>query len=263
MLQRIIKHLGTKVRGIRQRKRATSEDRRLFDQQCEELGDQFDFLWSGYSGRMRGSRPTSYDSNHQNKRHFTWCAYVTRQLAKHRPQTILDVGSWGQFVFGLAASGADVTMVDIRDHPLASMFPFKFQQADVIDLPFENDSFDAVTFWQNLHHVGIGYNQNFDPLKAQTAVVEISRVIKPGGIGLLATRVKNGKTCLIYGGVRVTGVQDLQDMVTTAGLNFEDVHYVSGKSFLEINRSDVRDNVTLDGPGRGDFVLATLRKPLQ
>ena len=243
----------------RHREEATEEDWQLYNDVREEMQERFDFMWSGFSGRL--IKGNSYSSSHKNERQYTWCAYVTRKLAEHRPKTILDIGSWVQYVFGLAASGADVTMIDIREHPQASIFPFRYQQADVADLPFEDDSFAAVTIWQNLHHVGIGYNQDFDPDKAQKAIREVTRVLEPGGIALLSTRVKKGKSCLIYGGIRVTGIEHLEEMIADAGLTSEDVHYKSGRDFREISRDELTEEVGLRESQRGDFILATLRKP--
>ena len=54
-----------------------------------------------------------------------------------------------------------------------------FKQGSVFKLPYENDSFDVVTFWMVLEHL---------PNKSEgRALLEIKRVLKPGGFLLLST----------------------------------------------------------------------------
>lgn len=90
---------------------------------------------------------------------------------------VLDVGCWtGQFT-GLVAPLCQVTGIDInreaikfaqKHHPQAV-----FLLASVLSLPFDDNSFDVVTFWEVLEHLPKG--------EEKKAFKEISRVLKNKG----------------------------------------------------------------------------------
>ncbi len=91
---------------------------------------------------------------------------LTLLLARHLPQV--------QFV------GADLTAVLLADARTQAqtlgLSNVEFSEGDALDLPFENDSFDAVVSQTVLIHLG-------DPARA---VREMSRVLKPGGTFMAA-----------------------------------------------------------------------------
>ena len=102
-------------------------------------------------------------------------------------QSLLDVGCgqghWTRIVSQFLAKGAKVTAVDAdpkwaqEDNRINKFFVekeigFKIKQADVLELPFEDDSFDAVTCQTVLIHIE----------NPQNALQEMKRVLKPGGI---------------------------------------------------------------------------------
>ena len=89
---------------------------------------------------------------------------------------ILDLGSGpGNVAKALAGSGADVVGVDFCSGMVEvaqEKYPnIPFQEANGEDLPFENNTFDAVVCNYTVHHL------------AQPDLVfrEISRILKPGG----------------------------------------------------------------------------------
>ena len=105
--------------------------------------------------------------------------------------TLLDVGCgqchWTRLVSQFLEKGAKVTAVDAdpkwatENHNLREFFDereidFKVKKADVLDLPFADDSFDAVTCQTVLIHLE-------NPLNA---LREMKRVLKPDGILICA-----------------------------------------------------------------------------
>ena len=105
-----------------------------------------------------------------------WRAATVRAVAPKPGEKILDIAAGtGTSSAALAKSGADVTAADFspgmievgrRRHPNLT-----FVEADAMALPFDDNSFDAVT-------ISFGLRNIEDPKKALS---EMFRVMKPGG----------------------------------------------------------------------------------
>jgi demethylmenaquinone methyltransferase/2-methoxy-6-polyprenyl-1,4-benzoquinol methylase len=115
---------------------------------------------------------------------YRWRRVLIRELARVRPRTILDVAT-GTGDLALACTRiaeAQITAVDIAENMLALAREKKrkkcphvsltFLPADAAYLPFSSASFDACT-------IAFGV-RNFEDM--QTALKEIHRVLKPGGV---------------------------------------------------------------------------------
>jgi demethylmenaquinone methyltransferase/2-methoxy-6-polyprenyl-1,4-benzoquinol methylase len=108
-----------------------------------------------------------------------WRVATTRAVAPRAGETILDVAAGtGTSSASLARNGATVVAADFSEGMIEvgrarqAGNPFiRFVQADATDLPFEDDSFDAVT-------ISFGLRNIVDPKKA---LAEFFRVVKPGG----------------------------------------------------------------------------------
>jgi demethylmenaquinone methyltransferase/2-methoxy-6-polyprenyl-1,4-benzoquinol methylase len=108
-----------------------------------------------------------------------WRVATTRAVAPRAAETILDVAAGtGTSSASLARNGASVVAADFSEGMIEvgrrrqAGNPFiRFVQADAMDLPFDDDSFDAVT-------ISFGLRNIVDPRKA---LAEFSRVVKPGG----------------------------------------------------------------------------------
>ncbi|MFF2050361.1 demethylmenaquinone methyltransferase [Leifsonia sp. NPDC058194] len=108
-----------------------------------------------------------------------WRVATTRAVGPRAGEKILDVAAGtGTSSASLARNGASVVAADFSegmievgrrrqaDNPYVS-----FVQADAMQLPFEDDTFDAVT-------ISFGLRNIVDP---RTALAEFYRVTKPGG----------------------------------------------------------------------------------
>lgn len=105
-------------------------------------------------------------------------ALLREYLPKNKKLKILDVGCGpGAALLYLSRFG-DVTGVDLSDEALKfARRRGKVKKADISSLPFENGSFDAVVCLDVLYHAWVKDNNK--------ALLEIKRVLKPGGIFLL------------------------------------------------------------------------------
>ncbi|KQR50619.1 ubiquinone biosynthesis methyltransferase UbiE [Leifsonia sp. Leaf336] len=108
-----------------------------------------------------------------------WRVATTRAVAPRAGEKILDVAAGtGTSSASLARNGASVVAADFshgmievgRQRQAANPF-ISFVQADATDLPFDDDTFDAVT-------ISFGLRNIVDP---RAALAEFYRVTKPGG----------------------------------------------------------------------------------
>ncbi|TSC88498.1 MAG: Methyltransferase type 11 [Microgenomates group bacterium Gr01-1014_5] len=101
---------------------------------------------------------------------------------------ILDVGSrYSQVPLEMASLGHEVWALDIEEY-LFKHKNLKFVKGDIRKTKFERGFFDAVTIISTLEHVGMGETSYGDVEERDgdiTAMAEIRRVLKPGGIVLI------------------------------------------------------------------------------
>ncbi|PTL71570.1 bifunctional demethylmenaquinone methyltransferase/2-methoxy-6-polyprenyl-1,4-benzoquinol methylase UbiE [Rathayibacter caricis DSM 15933] len=108
-----------------------------------------------------------------------WRIATTRAVNPAPGERILDVAAGtGTSSASLARSGAHVVAADFSPGMIAvgrtrqaGDDRIEFVQADAMDLPFEDESFDAVTISFGLRNVA----------EPRTALAEFFRVVKPGG----------------------------------------------------------------------------------
>ena len=141
----------------------------------EQVAQMFDTISGGYDGM---NRVISFGID------VKWRKKVLKLVASKNPKTILDIATGtGDLAILMAETGAQkITGADIsegmmevgRKKVAAKHLSDKIQlvYGDSENLPFEDDSFDAIT-------VGFGI-RNFENL--EKGLTEILRVLKPGGI---------------------------------------------------------------------------------
>jgi SAM-dependent methyltransferase len=107
----------------------------------------------------------------------TWAA---RRIAEYRPARHVDVGSRVDLV-GFLTALTRVTFVDIR--PLAvEIEDLEPVAGSVLALPFADRSLESVSCLHVAEHIGLGrYGDPLDPAGTRKAVVELQRVLAPGG----------------------------------------------------------------------------------
>ena len=90
----------------------------------------------------------SYDNSYDSKRRFVSYWYQLREITDRKPKQVLEVGVGSGFVSNfLRSKGVMVTTVDIESdlHPDIV--------ADVVNLPFEDNSFEVVSAYEVLEHM--------------------------------------------------------------------------------------------------------------
>lgn len=110
----------------------------------------------------------------------------TKQYIKNK--NVLDIGSWtGPYEILIYNIAKQITAVDIEEKALKvlkkNLPRVNCVKAKSHKLPFKNETFDVVTFWDVLEHLPAGYEL--------TSILESARVLKKGGYLFLATPSKN------------------------------------------------------------------------
>lgn len=135
---------------------------------------------------------------------------------------ILDLGcSESILPLQLAPLGFNVVGLDMRMYPYQAD-NFHFVNGDILNLPFKENSFDAVCCISTIEHIGIGfYNDSLSDDKADVAAVkQIKKVLKPNGHLILTVP---------FGKYLVTKQQRIYDMDRLSelflGLTIKDIRY--------------------------------------
>ncbi|MDD5503708.1 MAG: class I SAM-dependent methyltransferase [Candidatus Omnitrophica bacterium] len=124
--------------------------------------------------------------------------FAIKQIsAMPAPCRVLDVGCMeSELPLFMAGLGYDVTGFDFRHYP-CRVPNFRFVQGDILDLPFDDNSYDAVTCISTIEHIGIGFYNDPKGMTSEPdikAMAQISRVLKPQG--LLVLTVPFGIFCV-------------------------------------------------------------------
>jgi len=153
-----------------------------------------------------------------------WRAATTRAVAPKPGERILDLGAGtASSSASFAASGADVVAADFSPGMLTEgkrrhghLPNLSFVEADATNLPFDDDSFDAVSMSYALRNVQ-------DPKKA---LAELLRVTKPGG-RLVINEFSTPPNPVFRGFYRFYNSQVLPRVARIAGTNSEAYDYLN------------------------------------
>jgi len=138
---------------------------------------------------MKSPKPMSFseevDKTEAKGEHKFYFSFTKKYIENKK---VLNIGSWtGPYeilIYNLAAS---ITSTDIEQKALDTLkknLPkVKIVNAPSHKLPFHNNSFDVVTFFDVIEHIPIGYEL--------ATLQEINRVLISGGYLFLATVSKN------------------------------------------------------------------------
>ena len=159
---------------------------------------------------------------------------------------VLDLGCMESALpLFLASLGFQVTGFDFRQYPYR-VPNFKFIQGSILDLPFEKESFDAVTCISTIEHVGIGfYSDPKDGLSSDIkGMAEIKRVLKIGGALILT--VPFGKPS-INNQQRIYDREELDRLLTGFSVDaikfFKNTQVLSGNNYWEEIPSDQAESL--------------------
>jgi len=155
----------------------------------EHYVGSFGFQWNTFSKSQLDSANGTTRSRDAFEEKTGW------QLSSLRGQRVLDAGcGMGRFAEVCAAAGADIHAVDLSTAVEAaarnlSHYPnASFYQADIMNLPFADETFDAIYSIGVLHHTS----------DTRKAFLSLTRLLKPGG--RISIWVYSTKLRMMFGG---------------------------------------------------------------
>lgn len=106
--------------------------------------------------------------------------WAFEHIVNNRPQYHVDVGSHHKYV-ALLSRILPVTMVDIRPLSLP-LDGLNFRKGNILKMPYEDGSVPSVSSLCVVEHIGLGrYGDPLDPQGTEEAILELKRIVTPGG----------------------------------------------------------------------------------
>ncbi len=127
--------------------------------------------------------------------------WALKKLSVLKPVMLYDIGSRFDGFTGQATAICPVTSVDIRP-PSFTLPGLFFLKGDILQLPFESNTINVLSCLHTIEHIGLGrYGDAINPNGFNEALIELQRVIAPGGSLILSMPV--GKERVEFNAQRV------------------------------------------------------------
>lgn len=145
---------------------------------------------------------TSFDSHYVY--HPAWAARI---LAESKTRQHVDISSTLHFCT-LVSAFLSVKFYDFR--PAELHLPgLTSEVADLLALPFSNNSIDSLSCMHVVEHVGLGrYGDRLDPGGDLTAISELKRVVSKGGSLLFVVPI-SGKPKILFNAHRIYNYEQI------------------------------------------------------
>jgi SAM-dependent methyltransferase len=156
-------------------------------------------------------------------------SWAFKHLLQFKPDRLIDVGSSTYFA-AFAAQITKVVHVDIRllHTSMPSIEPVR---GDITNLPFGDNSVEAISTLSVIEHIGLGrYGDMLDVNGMQKAANELKRVLKKSGMLLVAFPV-GLKNIVIFNAHRICTPERAYEMFR--GLELVEEKYVLNRRIVE------------------------------
>jgi SAM-dependent methyltransferase len=158
---------------------------------------RFDLKWEyRYPCLNDKTSVTSFDAHYLY--HPAWAARI---LAETRPSYHIDIASNLNFC-SIVSAFIPVKFYDYRPAVL-KLKGLSSEKANVISLPFDTNSISSISCMHVIEHIGLGrYGDTLDPEGDIKAILELKRVLAPGGNLLFVVPV-GGEAKIIFNAHRI------------------------------------------------------------
>lgn len=197
----LLKKIARPIRGLWRRWKFLLD---YWEFRCKSFDKRFTSKWSDrYPCLDDRTKTTGFD------RHYIYHpAWAARILAKTRPAKHVDFSSTLNFATMLSAfipvDFYDYRPADVRLTDLNSL------SADLLNLPFENNSLESISCMHVVEHIGLGrYGDPIDYDGDLKAMRELRRVLKPNGNLLFVVPV--GKPKIMFNAHRIYSYEQVME----------------------------------------------------
>jgi len=143
-------------------------------------------------------------------RHYTYFpAWAMRKILDYKPKLHIDISSSLHFCTMLSAV-IKTEFYDFRPAKI-KLSNLITKQADLTNLPFEDNSIKSLSCMHVIEHIGLGrYGDKIDPQGDQSAAKELIRVLSPGGRLLIVVPV--GKDVVMFNAHRIYSLKSVKHL---------------------------------------------------
>ncbi len=143
-------------------------------------------------------------------RHYIYhTAWAARVLSKIKPKEHVDISS-SLYFSSIVSAFIPIKFYDYRPADL-KLSNLSSNKADLLSLPFENNSISSISCMHTIEHVGLGrYGDRLDPDGDLKAIRELIRVLKPKGFLLFVVPI-GGNPKIMYNAHRIYSYKQIQN----------------------------------------------------
>lgn len=149
---------------------------------------QFKYLFPVYGDRyMDAGRATGH--------YFHQDLWAAKRIFLNNPALHIDIGSRVDGFISHLLVFRPVTVIDVR-LLTTSVEGLTFKQGDVTKLDFSDNSLESISSLHAIEHIGLGrYGDDVDHAGWEKSLLEIQRVLKPGGTFYLGVPIGYERLC--------------------------------------------------------------------
>lgn len=165
---------------------------------------RFDFRWKNRYPCLNEKKPS-----HDIEPHYTYHpAWAARILAQIKPEIHIDISSSLSFCT-IVSAFIPVKFYEYRQ-PNLNLDNLSSESADLLNLPFENDSVESLSCMHVVEHIGLGrYGDILDSDGDMKAISELKRVLAVGGSLIFAVPI--GKSKIMFNAHRIYSYDQIAD----------------------------------------------------
>lgn len=185
------------------------KDWKVFTETAKSIGDNRFVLSSQNLFPILHEKTRTQDFD----RHYTYHpAWASRKISEIKPELHIDISSTLTFST-IVSAFVPVKFYDYRPAELA-LSNFSSGAADLLHLPFEDNSIKSLSCMHTLEHIGLGrYGDPIDPIGDLKAMKELQRVLSVGGDLLVVMPV--GKPIVQFNSQRIYAYNQVLDAFST------------------------------------------------
>ena len=205
MLSKFIDKVNFKVKALEKRYSKNDFSRQLSDFKALDHTRRFSIKDIDLLPMLQdATSKTQFDAHYVY--HPAWAARIVKKI---NPDKHIDISSTLHFCSQLSAF-IPVEFYDYRPAEL-SLDNLTSGKADLINLPFADQSISSISCMHTIEHVGLGrYGDPLEPDADLKAIIELKRVVKKGGSLLLVTPM--GKPRIQFNAHRIYSFQMINDL---------------------------------------------------